>query len=77
MKDWSGKLVTVAVGGLISSLVLLSTLGATFQTEEAVSKQILLESPYVQDRSLIIYRLEQIEKKQDEILKRLVPAPTG
>ena len=74
MKDWSGKLVTVLVGSFLSLLVLLSTMGATFQTEEAVSKQIKLESPYVQDRSLILYRLEQIEKKQDEILKRLVPA---
>ena len=74
MRDWSGKLVTVLVGSLLSVLVLLCTMGAAFQTEEAVSKQIRLESPYVKDQPLILYRLQQIEEKQDEILKRLVPA---
>ena len=69
MKDWSGKVVTVLVGSLLSLLVLLCTMGAAFQTEGAVSKQIELESPYTKDRSLILYRLEQIEKKLDQLLQ--------
>lgn len=69
MKDWSGKVVTVLVGSVLSLLVLLCTMGAAFQTEEAVSKQIELESPYTKDRSLILYRLEQIEKKLDQLLQ--------
>lgn len=80
MKDLSGKMVVVLVGSIISLLVILATMGATFATPEGVSKQIVLESPYVKDRSLILYRLKQIEGKQDEILKhfraskRFVPA---
>lgn len=69
MKDWSGKVVTVLVGSVLSLLVLLCTMGAAFQTEEAVSKQIVLESPYTKDRSLILFRLEQIEKKLDRLLQ--------
>ena len=69
MKEWSGKVVTVLVGSILSLLVLLCTMGAAFQTEEAVSKQIVLESPYTKDRSLILYRLEQIEKKLDRLLQ--------
>lgn len=69
MKDWSGKVVTVLVGSILSLLVLLCTMGTAFQTEGAVSKQIELESPYTKDRSLILYRLEQIEKKLDQLLQ--------
>ena len=69
MKDWSGNVVTVLVGSVLSLLVLLCTMGAAFQTEGAVSKQIELESPYTKDRSLILYRLEQIEKKLDQLLQ--------
>ncbi len=78
MKDTSGKLVAALAAGLVSMLVLAATAGATFPTRKNVSKQISLESPYVKDQSLILYRLEQIELKQDEILKRLpfVPVPT-
>jgi len=71
MKDWSGKVVTVLVGSILSLLVLLCTMGAAFQTEEAVSKQIKLESPYTKDRSLILFRLEQIEKKLDRLLQEV------
>jgi len=71
MKDWSGKVVTVLVGSVLSLLVLLCTMGAAFQTEEAVSKQIVLESPYTKDRSLILFRLEQIEKKLDQLLQEV------
>ena len=71
MKDWSGKVVTVLVGSVLSLLVLLCTMGAAFQTEEAVSKQITLESPYTKDRSLILFRLEQIEKKLDQLLQEV------
>jgi hypothetical protein len=78
MKDISGRLTATLAGCIVSLLVLLATMGATFATPDDVSKQISLESPYVQDRTLVLYRLEQIEKKQDEILRRLplVPAPT-
>ncbi len=73
MKDWGGRLLATLVGCTVSLLVLTATLGATFQTENDVSRQIALESPYVLDQALILYRLEQIEKKQDEILDRLIP----
>ena len=69
MKDWGGRLLATLVGGIISLLVLVSTLGATFPTKEAVSKMIVQESPYVRDQSLILYRLEQIEKKLDKLLE--------
>jgi len=75
VKNWNGRLLATLIGCIVSLLVLLATMGATFATPEGVSKQIELESPYVKDQSLILYRLEQIEKKQDEILKRLVPVP--
>ena len=74
MKNWAQNLVATLIGCVVSLLILAATTGATFQSEDAVSNQIATESPYVKDRSLILYRLEQIEKKQDEILKRLVPA---
>lgn len=73
MKDWSGRLLATLVGGLISLLVLVATSGAMYPTKSEVSKMISLESPYAKDQSLILYRLEQIEKKQDEILKQLPP----
>lgn len=62
------KLVPIALA-LGSLLVLVATMGATFPTRTAVSKQISLESPYVKDQSLILYRLEQIEKKLDRLLE--------
>lgn len=64
-----GKTVALA-GGLISLLVLVATMGATFPTKEAVSRMIAQESPYVKDQSLVLYRLEQIEKKVDLLLKQ-------
>lgn len=70
MKDWTGRIISVLVGSVLSLLVLLATLGATFPTRVDVSKQISLESPYVKDRSLILYRLEQIEKKLDRLLEQ-------
>lgn len=75
MTDKNGRVVATVAGFAFSLLVLVATMGATYATKDGVSEQIRLESPYVKDRSLILYRLEQIEKKQDEILKRLVPAP--
>lgn len=75
MDDWKGKLIAVLVGALITGATLIIPVMASFPTTEEVSKQVRLESPYVRDQSLILYRLEQIEKKQDEILQRLVPAP--
>lgn len=75
MDDWKGKLIAVLVGALIAGATLVIPVMASFPTTEEVSKQVRLESPYVKDQSLILYRLEQIEKKQDEILQRLAPAP--
>ncbi len=69
MKDWSPKLLCTLAGCLVSLLVLTATMGATFQTEADVSYQIATESPYVKDQSLILYRLEQIEKKLDLLLE--------
>ncbi len=69
MKDWSGKLVSGLVGFVFTLLVLLATMGATFPTKGAVSRMIEVESPYVKDQSLILYRLEQIEKKLDQLLQ--------
>ena len=69
MKNFGGKVLIPLVGCLFSLLVILATMGATFPTKEAVSKQISLESPYVKDQSLILYRLEQIENKLDRLLK--------
>lgn len=63
----SGKIIAVVLS-LSSLLVLAATVGATFPTKEAVSKMIAQESPYAQDQSLILYRLEQIEKKVDLLL---------
>lgn len=70
MKDWSGRLLATLVGCVFSLLVLFATLGATFPTKDAVSKMIAQESPYVRDQSLILYRLERIEKKLDDLLSR-------
>lgn len=70
MKDWGGRITATLVGFVASLLILVATMGATFTTEGAVSRQVKLESPYVQDRSLILYRLEQIEKKLDDLLSR-------
>ncbi len=69
MKNWGGKLFCTLAGCLVSLLVLTATMGATFQTETDVSLQIATESPYVKDQSLILYRLEQIEKKLDILLE--------
>ncbi len=63
----SGKIVAVILS-LASLLVLAATAGATFPTKEAVSKMIAQESPYVKDQSLVLYRLEQIERKVDLLL---------
>ncbi|KKN58717.1 hypothetical protein LCGC14_0548950 [marine sediment metagenome] len=68
MKDWKGKLLATLVGCVFSLLVLIATLGATLPTKDTVSKMIAQESPYVKDQSLILYRLEQIEKKLDRLL---------
>jgi len=70
MKNVSGKLVATLVGCVVSLLVLLATAGATFPTKNMVSKMIEVESPYVKDQSLILYRLGQIEKKLDDLLQR-------
>ena len=70
MRDMWGKIAATLAGFVVSLVVLLATMGATFTTEANVSKQVKLESPYVQDRSLILYRLEQIEKKLDDLLSR-------
>ena len=67
MKD---RLISTMVSCVLSLLILLAVLGATFPTKSAVSTQIKLESPYVGDRSLILYRLEQIEKKLDMLLQK-------
>ncbi len=64
MKDWSGKLACTLLGCVISLLAL----GATAVSKDEVSSQISLESPYVQDRSLLLYRLKQIEIKLDRLL---------
>lgn len=69
MKDWGGKLSATLVGCVLSLLVLVTTMGATFPTKDAVSKMIVQESPYVRDQSLILYRLEQIERKLDKLLE--------
>ncbi len=68
MKNLTDRVLTTLVGCLFSLLVVLATVGATFPTKDAVSQQIALESPYTKDRSLILYRLEQIEKKLDRLL---------
>ena len=62
-------MLATVVASFISLLILTVTMGATFQTEEDVAHQISTESPYVQDRSLILYRLESIEKKLDRLLQ--------
>lgn len=69
MKDWGSRLLAMLAGCVISLVVLIATLGATFPTKETVSKMIELESPYVKDQSLILYRLEQIEGKLDRLLE--------
>lgn len=69
MKDFGSKLAMVLAASLVSLLVLTATMGATFQTEEGVSRQIEVESPYVKDRNLILHRLGEIEKKLDSIIK--------
>lgn len=68
MKDAGGRLVASLFGIIVTLVVLLGTMGATFATSEDVSRQIALEAPYVQDRSLILYRLREIEKKLDLLL---------
>jgi len=69
VKNWSNRLLITLVGCLVSLVVLTATMGTTFQTEADVSLQIATESPYVKDQSLILYRLEQIERKLDLLLK--------
>ena len=69
MKDWGGKILATLVGGILSLLVLVSTMGATFPTKEDVSDMIAVESPYVKDQSLILYRLGRIETKLDKLLE--------
>ncbi len=69
MKDLSGKLLATLIGSMLSLLVLAATMGATFPTKGAVSKMISLESPYVKEQSLILYRLERIEEKLDLLLE--------
>lgn len=70
MKEWSGKIIAVLIGALISLSALVATFAATSVSEADVVKMITLESPYVQDRSLILYRLEQIENKLDRLLEQ-------
>jgi hypothetical protein len=64
------RIVSTMIGCVVSLLILLASMGAVFTTDGAVSKQIALESPYTKDRSLILYRLEQIEKKLDTLLQK-------
>lgn len=64
MKDWLGKVIAIA-----SVLAVVATVGANFPTKDAVSKMIAQESPYVKDQSLILHRLEQIERKVDKLLE--------
>lgn len=69
MKDWSISLCIGLVTCLVTLVVLTATLGASFVTEDDVSRQVATESPYVRDRSLILFRLERIEKKLDTLLE--------
>ena len=64
------RLIPTLVGVSLSLLIVLATMGATFPTKTAVSRQIELESPYVKDRSLILHRLGKIETKLDQLLDR-------
>jgi hypothetical protein len=61
-------LVGTLVGALVSALVLLAAMGATFPTKGEVSRRIEKESPYVADRNLILHRLGEIERKVDKLL---------
>ena len=67
MKDAGGRILATLVGCIVSLLVMVATLGAA-PSKADISKMIQLEAPYVADRSLILYRLEQIEKKLDLLL---------
>jgi hypothetical protein len=69
MKDWGGRLLATLVGFVFSLLLLIATIGASSPSRAEVSKMILLESPYVQDQKLLLYRLKQIEGKLDELLR--------
>ena len=69
MKSWGTGLFVTLVGGILSLLILVATLGATFPTKEDVSDMIAVESPYVKDQSLILYRLGRIETKLDKLLE--------
>ena len=62
-----GKTIAVALRAA-SLLVLVGMVGANFPTKEVVSQMIAQESPYVQDRKLILYRLDQIKEQLDEVL---------
>lgn len=68
MKNYGGRILATLIGVVLSLIVLLATLGATFPTKAEVSRMIQIESPYVKDESLILYRLEQIEEKLDRLL---------
>jgi hypothetical protein len=60
----------ILVGGLLSLALLYVTIAASFPSRAAVSQMIEVESPYVQDRNLILHRLDQIEGKIDRLLEQ-------
>jgi hypothetical protein len=56
-RDWTGRVVGVLVGSLLSLLVLMATMGSTYPSRGAVEKMIANESPYVKDQRLILLPL--------------------
>jgi hypothetical protein len=62
--------VAVSLGAIISLVSMAAVLGATFPTKAEVSHKIATESPYVQDRKLILYRLDEIQDSLDTLLER-------
>ena len=70
MSMWKTPLLAALGGFVLSAGVLAVTLGAILPTKGMVSAMISLESPYVKDRNLILYRLEQIDKKLNQLLER-------
>jgi hypothetical protein len=59
------------MGGSIAAGAMWLTVAQTYVTKAEVRHMIAVESPYVQDQKWLGERLSRLERKVDEVLRRL------
>jgi len=68
MGTWGDRLLSAALGGLMTFVAMYITVVGSYITRADVSQMISKESPYVRDQRWIAEKLTSIEKKLDRLL---------